>query len=112
MEEMGIPVKYSHHEAAPSQHEIDLQHMDALTMADNVVSARLLIKELAQLRGAYASFMPKPITGVNGSGMHIHQSLFQDETNAFYDADDEHYLSLGRVHSPYQKIQCLVSRFN
>ena len=94
LEEMGIPVKYSHHEAAPSQHEIDLQHMDALTMADNVVSARLLIKELAQLRGAYASFMPKPISGVNGSGMHIHQSLFQGDSNAFYDADDEHYLSL------------------
>ena len=94
LEEMGIPVKYSHHEAAPSQHEIDLQHTDALTMADNVVSARLLIKELAQQRGVYASFMPKPISSVNGSGMHTHQSLFQGETNAFYDAEDEHCLSL------------------
>jgi glutamine synthetase len=91
---MGIPVKYSHHEAAPSQHEIDLQYTDALTMADNVMSAKLVIKELAQLRDAYASFMPKPIAGVNGSGMHTHQSLFQGDRNAFYDAEDEHYLSI------------------
>jgi len=94
LEEMGIPVKYSHHEAAQSQHEIDLQYTDALTMADSVVSARLLIKELAQARGVYASFMPKPVSNVNGSGMHLHQSLFQGDSNAFYDAEDEHYLSL------------------
>jgi glutamine synthetase len=92
--EMGIPVKYSHHEAAHSQHEIDLQYTDALTMADSVMTAKLVIKELAQLRGAYASFMPKPISGVNGSGMHVHQSLFQGNHNAFYDADDDHHLSL------------------
>jgi len=91
---MGIPIKYSHHEAAPSQHEIDLQYTDALTMADNVMSAKLVVKELAQLRDAYASFMPKPIAGVNGSGMHTHQSLFQGDRNAFYDAEDEHYLSI------------------
>jgi glutamine synthetase len=94
LEAMGIPVKYSHHEAAHSQHEIDLQFTDALTMADSVVTAKLVIKELAQISGVYASFMPKPFTGVNGSGMHTHQSLFQGSRNVFYDEDDEHYLSL------------------
>jgi glutamine synthetase len=92
--EMDVPVKYSHHEAAPSQHEIDLQYTDALTMADNVMTAKLAIKELAQLRGAYATFMPKPLPEVNGSGMHIHQSLFRGNQNAFYDVDDEYHLSL------------------
>ena len=91
--EMGVPVKYSHHEAAPSQHEIDLQYTDALAMADSVITAKLVVKELAQSRDAYASFMPKPVAGINGSGMHVHQSLFRGERNAFYDADDEHYLS-------------------
>ena len=94
LEEMGIPVKYSHHEAAQSQHEIDLQYTDAMSMADNVMTARLLIKELAQLQGVYASFMPKPISSSNGSGMHIHQSLFTGGKNAFFDGDDEHYLSV------------------
>ena len=94
LSEIGIPVKYSHHEGAPGQHEIDLQYADALTMADSVMTAKLVIKELAQLSGAYASFMPKPITGVNGSGMHVHQSLFQGDTNAFYDPDDPQHLSL------------------
>ena len=92
--ELGIPVKYSHHEVAPGQHEIDLQYTDALTMADSVMTAKLVIKELAQLSGAYASFMPKPITGVNGSGMHIHQSLFRGDDNAFYDLEDSQHLSL------------------
>ena len=91
--EMGVPVKYSHHEAAPSQHEIDLQYTNALAMADSIMTAKLVIKELAQLKGAYATFMPKPAAGVNGSGMHIHQSLFRGDKNAFYDEDDEHYLS-------------------
>ncbi len=91
--EMGVPVKYSHHEAAPGQHEIDLQYTDALAMADSVMTAKLVVKELAQSRGAYASFMPKPIAGINGSGMHIHQSLFRGERNAFYEEDDEYYLS-------------------
>jgi glutamine synthetase len=91
--DMGVPVKYSHHEAAPSQHEIDLQYTDALAMADSVITAKLAIKELAQIRGAYASFMPKPLAGVNGSGMHIHQSLFQGDRNAFYSEEDEHFLS-------------------
>ena len=94
LSELGIPVKYSHHEAAPGQHEIDLQYTGALTMADTVVTAKLVIKELAQLSGAYASFMPKPITGVNGSGMHVHQSLFRGDDNAFYDLEDQHHLSL------------------
>ena len=91
--EMGVPVKYSHHEAAPSQHEIDLQYTEALSMADSIMTAKLVIKELAQLRGAYASFMPKPVAGINGSGMHVHQSLFRGDKNAFYDDEDEHYLS-------------------
>ena len=91
--EMGVPVKYSHHEAAPSQHEIDLQYTDSLAMADSIMTAKLVIKELAQLSGAYGSFMPKPATGINGSGMHVHQSLFQGDKNAFYDDEDEHYLS-------------------
>ncbi len=92
--DMGIPVKYSHHEAAPSQHEIDLQYTDALTMADSVMTAKLVIKELAQLRGAYATFMPKPLSKKNGSGMHTHQSLFRGNHNAFHDPDDEHHLSI------------------
>ena len=92
--DMGIPVKYSHHEGAHSQHEIDLQYTDALTMADNVMTAKLVIKELAQLKSAYASFMPKPISGMNGSGMHVHQSLFQGDKNIFFDLEDEHQLSI------------------
>ena len=92
--EMGIPVKYSHHEAAHSQHEFDLQYTDALTMADSVMTAKLVIKELAQLRGAYATFMPKPMAGMNGSGMHTHLSLFKGDQNAFFDPDDEHHLSI------------------
>ena len=92
--DMGIPVKYSHHEVAHSQHEIDLQYTDALTMADSVMTAKLVIKELAQIHGAYASFMPRPMSGVNGSGMHTHQSLFQGNRNAFYDDEDDHHLSL------------------
>jgi glutamine synthetase len=94
LSEMGIPVKYSHHEGAPSQHEVDLQYTDALTMADSVMTAKLLIKELAQSRGAYASFMPKPFSTSNGSGMHTHQSLFRGDRNAFYDPEDEYKLSI------------------
>ena len=94
LSELGIPVKYSHHEGAPGQHEIDLQYTDTLTMADSVMTAKLVIKELAQLSGAYASFMPKPITGVNASGMHVHQSLFRGDDNAFYDLEDQQHLSL------------------
>jgi glutamine synthetase len=93
LEEMGIPVEYVHHEVAPSQHEIDLRYADALTMADNVMVYRLTVKEVAQEFGHYATFMPKPVAGVNGSGMHTHQSLFEGDRNAFFDAADEYHLS-------------------
>ena len=97
LEAMGIPVEYVHHEVAPSQHEIDLRYTDALSMADNVMTYRLLVKEVAQEFGIYATFMPKPFAGVNGSGMHTHQSLFKGDRNAFFDAKDEAHLStLGR----------------
>lgn len=90
---LGIQVEYSHHEVAPSQHEIDLRFRDAMTMADQVMTYRLTVKEIAQAKGLYATFMPKPMFGVNGSGMHVHQSLFQGDRNAFFDAGDEHNLS-------------------
>ncbi|MBL7081287.1 MAG: glutamine synthetase [Candidatus Omnitrophica bacterium] len=93
LEEMGIQVEYAHHEVAPSQHEIDLRYADALTMADIVMVYRMVVKEIAQKYGLYATFMPKPIYGVNGSGMHTHQSLFKGEANAFFDPNDEYYLS-------------------
>ena len=93
LEEVGIEVEYAHHECGPSQHEIDLRYKDVLTMADNVMTYRLTVKEIAQQKGLYATFMPKPIFGVNGSGMHVHQSLFKGERNAFFDADDEYNLS-------------------
>jgi len=93
LEEMGIQVEYSHHEVAPSQHEIDLRYSDAMVMADNVMTYRLAVKEVAQLNGIYATFMPKPIFGENGSGMHTHQSLFKGDKNAFFDPDDEYHLS-------------------
>ncbi|MGH9194248.1 MAG: type I glutamate--ammonia ligase [Acidimicrobiia bacterium] len=98
LEEMGIAVEYVHHEVAPSQHEIDLRYADALTMADNVMTSRLVIKEVAQQGGLYATFMPKPVAGVNGSGMHTHLSLFEEDRNAFFDPDDEAHLSkVGRA---------------
>jgi len=93
LESMGITVEYSHHEVAPSQHEIDLRYADALAMADNVMTYRLAVKEIAQENGIYATFMPKPIYGINGSGMHVHQSLFRGSENAFFDSKDEHNLS-------------------
>jgi glutamine synthetase len=93
LEKMGIRVEYSHHEVAPSQHEIDLRYIDALTMADNVMTYKLVVKEIAQQFGVYATFMPKPIFGENGSGMHIHQSLFKGDKNSFFNADDEYSLS-------------------
>ncbi len=93
LEAMGIPVEYVHHEVAPSQHEIDLRYADALTMADNVMTYRLTVKEAAQEFGVYATFMPKPVEGVNGSGMHTHQSLFRDDRNAFFEAADACHLS-------------------
>src|SRR6266516_3321942 len=93
LEAMGIPVEYVHHEVAPSQHEIDLRYTDALTMADNVMAYRLTVKEVAHEFGIYATFMPKPVAGVNGSGMHTHQSLFEGDRNAIFEADDEYHLS-------------------
>jgi glutamine synthetase len=93
LEEMGIEVVYSHHEVSPSQHEIDLRYTDALTMADNAVTYRLVVKEVAMKYGAYATFMPKPVFGWNGSGMHTHQSLFRGSRNAFFDPEDKYHLS-------------------
>jgi glutamine synthetase len=93
LEEMGVPVEYSQHEDAPSQHEIDLRHTDALSMADTVMTVRLMVKEVASQHGVYATFMPKPIAGVQGNGMHTHFSLFEGDTNAFHDPGDEHALS-------------------
>ena len=93
MEEMGIGIEYSHHEAAPSQHEIDFRYTDALTMADNVMTYRLVVKEIAFKGGVYASFMPKPLADRNGSGMHVNMSLFRGERNAFFDAKDRLHLS-------------------
>ncbi len=93
LEKFGIQVEYSHHEVGPSQHEIDLKYTDALNMADNVMIYRLVVKEVAQLHNVYATFMPKPIFGEAGSGMHTHQSLFKDNKNAFFDPSDEYHLS-------------------
>jgi glutamine synthetase len=93
LEQMGIPVEFSHHEVAPSQHEIDLRHQDALTMADSVMTYRLVVKEMAAERGMYATFMPKPSTHMPGSGMHTHMSLFEGDQNAFHDSSDEYHLS-------------------
>ena len=93
LQKMGIAVEFSHHEVAPSQHEIDLRYTDALTMADNAMTYRLTVKEIAMAQGVYASFMPKPLFGENGSGMHAHQSLFRGNENAFYDKNDKYLLS-------------------
>ena len=93
LEEMGIGVECSHHEVAPSQHEIDLRYTDALSMADNVMTYRIVVKQVAQEHGVYATFMPKPVFGVNGSGMHVHMSLFKGDRNAFFDKDAPYHLS-------------------
>ncbi len=93
LERLGIPVEYSHHEVAPSQHEIDLRYDGALEMADKVVTCRFLVKEIARQNGLYATFMPKPIYGKNGSGMHIHMSIFRDNRNLFFAADNAYHLS-------------------
>jgi glutamine synthetase len=93
LEEMGIGVEFSHHEVAKSQHEIDMRYTDALTMADNVMTYRLVVKQVAIDQGVYATFMPKPVFGMNGSGMHVHQSLFKGDANAFFDTKDKYHLS-------------------
>jgi len=93
LQKMGIHVEYSHHEVAPSQHEIDLKYAEALHMADIVMTYRTTVKEIARQHGVYATFMPKPLFGENGSGMHVHQSLFRGRENAFFDAKDQYHLS-------------------
>jgi glutamine synthetase len=93
LEQMGIPVEYSFHENGPGQHEIDLRYTDALTMADNVMTFRTVVRQIAQESGVHATFMPKPISGAFGSGMHTHLSLFEGDVNAFHDAGDPHGLS-------------------
>ena len=93
LEQMGIPVEYSFHEDAPGQQEIDLRHTDALTMADSMMTFRVAVREIAARNGAHATFMPKPLEGIQGSGMHVHLSLFQGDDNAFFDADDPYNLS-------------------
>ncbi len=93
LEQMGINVEYSHHEVAPSQHEIDLRYAEALNMADIVMTYRVVVKEIAKRHGVYATFMPKPLFGENGSGMHTHQSLFKGDKNAFFNPKDSYYLS-------------------
>jgi glutamine synthetase len=101
LEKMGIPVEYSHHEVAPSQHEIDLRYCEATEMADNVMTYKLIVKEIALQNGVYATFMPKPIFGQNGSGMHVHQSLFSKNGNAFFDANDPEGFNLSEVAKHY-----------
>ncbi len=97
LEQMGISVEFSHHEGGPGQQEIDLRYADALTMADNIMTFRVVIKEVAAMQDMFASFMPKPLTNEPGSGMHTHVSLFEGDTNAFYDATSEYHLSkIGR----------------
>jgi glutamine synthetase len=93
LQSMEIQVEYSHHEVAPSQHEIDLRYDEGLKMADKTMTYRVVVKEIAREHGVYATFMPKPIFGENGSGMHVHQSLFKGDRNAFYDLNDEYHLS-------------------
>ena len=93
LEQMGIHVEYTHHEVGPSQHEIDMRYADAMKMADDVMTYKVVVKEYAQQYGYHATFMPKPLHGENGSGMHTHQSLFKDGKNAFYDENDRYRLS-------------------
>jgi glutamine synthetase len=93
LEAMGIPIEYVHHEVGPSQHEIDMRFAPALEMADHTMTYRLVVKEIAKKAGYHATFMPKPLFGENGSGMHTHQSLFSEGKNAFFDADDDWHLS-------------------
>src|SRR2546421_10224605 len=94
LERMGIGIEYHHHEVAPSQHEIDMRYASALDMADQTVTYRLVVKEVAAKNGVYATFMPKPLFGENGSGMHTHMSLFKDGRNQFFAGDDPYHLSL------------------
>src|SRR5438045_3332909 len=92
LEQLGIHVEYTHHEVGPSQHEIDMRYADAVKMGDDCMTYRITVKEYAMKYGLHATFMPKPLFGENGSGMHTHQSLFREGRNAFYDADDQSFL--------------------
>jgi glutamine synthetase len=94
LEATGIPVEYSFHEDAPSQHEIDLRYADGLTMADSVMALRMIVREVAMASGVHATFMPKPMEGVQGSGMHTHLSLWSGDANAFWDPEDQYGLSV------------------
>jgi glutamine synthetase len=96
LERMGIPIEHSHHEVAPSQHEIIVRYTDALTMADNIMSFRLTVKEVALEHGIYATFMPKPLEAHDGSGMHFHMSLFEGDENAFADDGGQHLSKTGQ----------------
>lgn len=98
LEKLGIHVEYSHHEVAPSQHEIDLRYDEAMKMADQVITYKTVVKQIASSNGMYATFMPKPLAGINGSGMHVHQSLFSKGVNTFYDEKDPLYLSKTAKH--------------
>src|SRR4026209_2187139 len=93
LEAVGIPIEYHHHEVGPSQHEIDMRYADALAMADYTITYRLIVKEVATWHGNYATFMPKPLFGENGSGMHTHMSLFRGGRNQFFDRRGEYHLS-------------------
>lgn len=93
LEQLGIPIEHSHHEVAPSQHEIIARYTDALTMADNIMTSRLTVKEVALQSGIYATFMPKPLEAYDGSGMHLHLSLFEGDVNAFHEPGTQGGLS-------------------
>ncbi len=99
LEQLGIPIEHSHHEVAPSQHEIIARYTDALTMADNIMTSRLTVKEVALQSGIYATFMPKPLENHDGSGMHLHLSLFEGDTNAFHEPGTQGELSKVGIHS-------------
>ncbi|AOY55996.1 MAG: hypothetical protein RI933_807 [Actinomycetota bacterium] len=98
LEQLGISVEFSHHEGGPGQNEIDLRYADALTMADNIMTFRTVIKEVAIEQGVYATFMPKPFTEHPGSGMHTHMSLFEGDSNAFFEAGSQYHLSKTAKH--------------
>jgi glutamine synthetase len=98
LEAMGFEVEAAHHEVAPAQHEIDFRYEEAVTTADNVATFRFVVRHVALQHGLHATFMPKPVFGINGSGMHCHMSLFEGDKNAFYDPDTEYQLSEIALH--------------
>jgi glutamine synthetase len=93
LKKVGIPIEYTHHEVGPSQHEIDMRYAEGLRMSDNAMTYKAVVKEVAAEHGVYATFMPKPLFGENGSGMHTHQSLFNEGSNAFYEEEGHYHLS-------------------